>query len=130
MVSTATHKDNINVRAAVVHIIGDLLQSIGVIIASIVIYFVPEWKIVDPICTYLFSVLVMFTTIPVFIDCIKIFMESAPKDLRTDMIREDILAVEGVSHIEDFHVWVIAGGKNVLTAHIKLHNNLKGNKDG
>jgi len=67
-----------NVRAAIVHAIGDLLQSIGVIIAAIVISIWPNAKIVDPICTYLFSVLVMFTTVPVFRDCISVLMEQQP----------------------------------------------------
>ncbi|MFN9900960.1 MAG: cation transporter [bacterium] len=60
------------------HLIGDLLQSIGVIIASIVIIVRPDFKIVDPICTYLFSVLVIFTTVPVFKECVNILMESTP----------------------------------------------------
>jgi divalent metal cation (Fe/Co/Zn/Cd) transporter len=67
-----------------VHLVGDLLQSIGVIIASIVIIFRPDFKIVDPICTFIFSVIVLFTTGPVFKECIQILMESSPKDVRTD----------------------------------------------
>lgn len=57
-----------NVRAAFVHILGDLLQSIGVIIAAIIIYIYPEHTIVDPICTFIFSILVMFTTVPIVKD--------------------------------------------------------------
>jgi len=47
-------------------------------------------------------------------------MESTPADIRTDHIREDILGVEGVENIVDFHCWVLSGGKNFLTAHIAL----------
>lgn len=102
------------------HLIGDLLQSIGVIIASIVIIVRPDFKIVDPICTYLFSVLVIFTTVPVFKECVNILMESTPKSIRTDKIRERILLVRGVDSIDDFHVWAIAGDKYILSAHITL----------
>ena len=49
--------DNLNMRAAIIHIIGDMVQSIGVISAAIIIKVKPEWKIADPICTYLFSIL-------------------------------------------------------------------------
>ena len=66
---------NINIRAAVVHVIGDMLQSIGVIIAAILITINDDFKIADPICTYLFSILVIMTTIPVFRDCMRILME-------------------------------------------------------
>ena len=89
-------KENINVRAAIVHVIGDLLQSVGVIIAAVVILTKPEWKIIDPICTYLFSLLTLATTIPVFKDCYKILIGCVPKDVRTDLIREDILIINGV----------------------------------
>ena len=74
-------KENLNVRAAIVHMVGDMVQSIGVIAAALIIYLKPEWKIADPICTFLFSILVMFTTIPVFSDCMRILMESAPVDM-------------------------------------------------
>ena len=58
-----------NVRAAIVHIMGDMVQSIGVITAALIVKFKPEWKIADPICTYLFSILVLMTTVPIFIEC-------------------------------------------------------------
>lgn len=74
-------RENMNVRAAIVHMIGDMVQSIGVIVAAVIIYVKPEWKIADPICTFLFSILVMITTIPIFIDCMRILMESSPTDI-------------------------------------------------
>ena len=114
-----TH-NNINVQAAIVHLIGDLLQSIGVIIAAIIIMFKPDWMIVDPICTFLFSVLVMFTTIPTFIQCTHYLMECTPTEVRTDMIRAEILALPEVAEIHDFHVWGLAGDKYLLSAHILL----------
>ena len=79
-------EENINIRAAVVHVIGDMLQSIGVIIASVLIYIWPETKTADPICTYLFSILVIITTIPVFKDCMVILMESKPKGVEPGKI--------------------------------------------
>jgi Co/Zn/Cd efflux system component len=68
-------QENVNVQAAVVHMIGDLIQSIGVIIAAIIIMFKKDWLIVDPICTFLFSILVLFTTVPTFGKCMGILME-------------------------------------------------------
>ena len=52
---------NINVDAAFLHVLGDMLMSVGVIIAAIIIYFKEDWKIADPICTYVFSIIVCFT---------------------------------------------------------------------
>lgn len=70
-----------NIRAAIIHIIGDIVQSIGVVIAAAIIYFYPEAHIADPICTLLFTFLCVFTTIPIFIDCMSILMEATPKQI-------------------------------------------------
>lgn len=64
------HSENMNVRAAFIHVLGDVLQSIGVFCAAIVIYFKPEWKLADPICTFIFSIIVLYTTITILKDAI------------------------------------------------------------
>lgn len=53
---------NINVRAAYIHVLGDFIQSAGVFVAALIIYFKPEWQLADPICTFIFSILVLITT--------------------------------------------------------------------
>ena len=77
-------KENTNVRAAIIHLMGDGVQAIGVIIAAIIIYYQPTWKIADPITAFIFTILVLMTTVPIFIDCMKLLMESAPSDV--DMV--------------------------------------------
>ena len=77
--------ENVNIRAAIVHMAGDLVQSLGVIAAAIIIYVGdknghPEWKIADPICTFLFSVLVLITTVPIFGDMMRLLLEGTPID--------------------------------------------------
>jgi solute carrier family 30 (zinc transporter), member 2 len=59
-----------NVRAALIHVISDFVQSCGVFVAALVIYFVPTWTIIDPICTFMFSVLVLFTTVNIMKDAL------------------------------------------------------------
>jgi zinc transporter 2 len=112
------NEENINIRAAAVHIIGDIVQSIGVIIAAAIIFFKPEWQIIDPICTFLFSVLVLFTTIPVTRDCIKVLMEAAPKSMKVEDIVNDLMDIKGVDDVHDIHVWSLSMGKVALSAHI------------
>jgi len=111
---------NINIRAAVVHVIGDMLQSIGVIIAALLITINPAFKVADPICTYLFSILVIFTTIPVFRDCMRILMEVQPNTVDSINLRKDIEKIEEVESVDDLHVWALSGSKNIMTVHIKL----------
>ena len=117
-------EENINIRAAAVHIIGDIVQSIGVIIAAVIIFFRPEWHIIDPICTFLFSVLVVFTTVPVTFDCIKVLMEAAPKNIKVENIIDDLLELKGVDDVHDIHVWSLSMGKVALSAHITSDNPL------
>ena len=72
---------NINVDAAFLHVMGDMLMSVGVIIAALFIYFYPSLWYADPLCTYLFSVIVMTTTLPIIKNIIGIMMEGAPKNI-------------------------------------------------
>ena len=72
-------KENINVKAAFIHVIGDFVQSLGVFTAALIIYFKSEWKIVDPICTFIFSVLVLCTTISILRNTMNVLMEGNTK---------------------------------------------------
>jgi len=72
------------VESAYLHVLGDLLMSIGVIIAASIIFIWPEAKIADPICTYLFTVIVGFTSFPVVKECVLVLMESTPSDVDVD----------------------------------------------
>lgn len=95
-----------------------MLSSVGVIIAATIIYIWPEMKVVDPICTYIFSAIIAVTTTPVFKDCIRIMMEGTPRELDVEALLEDIANTKGVEDIHDFHVWSISQGKYSLSAHI------------
>lgn len=116
---------NINVTSAYLHVLGDMLMSVGVVIASVIIYFKPTWQIADPLCTYLFSIIVCFTTVPVFKECIYVLLEATPTDIDIEKLEEDILNVEGVEDIHDFHVWSISVNKYSLSAHITSETPLK-----
>ncbi|NXA47599.1 ZNT8 protein, partial [Nothocercus julius] len=66
---------NTSVRAAFVHAVGDLFQSISVLISALIIFFKPEYKIADPICTFVFSIFVLATTITILRDILIVLME-------------------------------------------------------
>ncbi|NXI08012.1 ZNT4 protein, partial [Irena cyanogastra] len=108
------------VRAAFVHALGDLVQSIGVLIAAYIIRFKPEYKIADPICTYVFSILVVFTTIRILCDTGVIILEGVPRHLNVDRIKEDLMKIEDVYSIEDLNVWSLTAGKTTAIVHLQL----------
>ncbi len=93
--ATETKEANVNVRAAMIHVIGDIIQSVGVLGAAAIIYFWPGMTICDPICTFIFSIIVICTTVPIVRDCINVLMEGTPEDIDTEKIRTDINRVCG-----------------------------------
>lgn len=117
----AKKSENINVRAAVIHVIGDLIQSIGVFTAALLIYLnddKPEWEIVDPICTFLFAILVMFTTTHIVKDCVSVLMEAAPAKIDLNELYDDILNSDCVISLHDLHVWSLSVGKPSMSCHL------------
>merc|ERR1712051_505455 len=98
-----------------IHMVGDMIQSLGVIAAAIVIYVNPSWTIADPICTILFSILVMMTTVPIFKDCMRFLMEMAPEDIDTVELYNAIINLECVNKINDFHLWALSNEKPIFT---------------
>lgn len=116
---------NINVDAAFLHALGDMIMSIGVCIASCFIWYNPAWTIADPICTVFFSIIVCFTVTPVVKNCINVLMEGSPSEVDTEGLIRDMKATaeEGDNiMIHDFHLWSITQGKYALSAHVGTVN--------
>merc|ERR1712037_267040 len=113
-------KENINVRAAFIHVIGDFLQSLGVFIAALVIYFKPNWVIIDPICTFVFSVLVLFTTVKILQDTMRVLMEGSPKDVDFNVVTEAFLSVEDIVAVHNLRIWGLTTDKTALSCHLAV----------
>ncbi|KAL4613313.1 zinc transporter 4-like [Arapaima gigas] len=108
------------VRAAFIHALGDLVQSVGVLIAAYIVRFKPEYKIADPICTYIFSLLVLFTTVKIVRDTGIIVLEGVPRHLDVMQIREDLLKLEDVHSVEDLNVWALTPDRTAALVHLYL----------
>lgn len=109
---------DLNVSAAYCHALSDMIMSIGVIVAATVIYFKPEWRIADPICTFFFSVLVVCTVVPISKKCIHILMEGAPSKIDLKKLVERMKTADANMEIHDLHVWSISNTKIALSCHI------------
>lgn len=81
---------NMNMQGAILHVVGDLLSSFGVVCASVIIYFKPEYWYADPICTFVFAILVFSTTIGLFKRCMFIIMECCPMNIDYEMVLKDL----------------------------------------
>ena len=116
-------RSNLNIDAAFLHILGDLLNSVGVIIAALIIYFWPSLWMVDPICTYLFALIVLWTTRKTFWQCLMLILETTPEHLDPDDVKAALEEIEGVRLVHDLHVWSLNNDKVVFTCHITLYSN-------
>jgi zinc transporter 2 len=117
--------DNYNLRAAMIHVIGDILQSVGVLLAAILIFFFGDngeswnpWHLADPICTYIFSILVMFTTFHISRDCILVLMEGTPREIDPIEFKTKLYNIAHVVAIHDLHIWSMSMGKPLVSVHI------------
>jgi len=115
---------NINVRAATLHVLGDLLQSIGVIIASAVIWWKPEWSVADPICTFIFALLVLLTTWGMLGDIVDVLMEKTPTGIDIEGVTMSLWSVPGVTGVHCLHVWALTSGKYLASVHVEAEEGL------
>ncbi|KAK7262505.1 hypothetical protein RJT34_30079 [Clitoria ternatea] len=109
---------NINLQGAYLHVMADMIQSIGVMIAGAIIWAEPGWFIVDLICTLIFSVLSLSTTLPMLRNIYVILMERTPSEINISKLENDLRSIKGVQNVHDLHVWAITVGKYVLSCHV------------
>ncbi|XP_067621072.1 proton-coupled zinc antiporter SLC30A2 isoform X2 [Eurosta solidaginis] len=112
--------ENLNVRAAFIHVIGDMIQSAGVFMAALVIFFRPDWAIVDPICTFIFSVIVLFTTFGIMRDALLVLMEGTPSYMHYTEVLEIFEHIEGVRRVHNLRIWALSINKVALSVHLAI----------
>ncbi|PON78917.1 Cation efflux protein [Parasponia andersonii] len=111
---------NINVQGAYLHVLGDSIQSIGVMIGGGIIWFKPQLEIVDLICTLIFSVIVLGTTIKILRNILEVLMESTPREIDATKLERGLLEMEEVVATHELHIWAITVGKILLACHVKI----------
>lgn len=90
----------------------------GVCVAGTIIYINPDWWIADPICTYVFSIIVFFTVKPIIMKCTNILMESSPDEIDANELVADIKKIANAKNVHDFHFWNLSVGRFSLSCHI------------
>lgn len=128
----AENSKNINVDAAYLHALSDMLLSIGVCIAALVIYIWPvqqyPWsKYADPFCTLVFSILVCMTCKPILSNCCYILMEGAPEAVDSVALKEELEKLQdGTVKVSEYHIWSLSKGKYVFLAQMQCDGDRKG----
>lgn len=108
---------DLNLRSAFVHLMGDVLSTLGAVLAGIGIA-LTGWQILDPLVSVLIGVLILWNAWGIVRESVGILLEGTPRDVNLDTMVDDLLAVDGVRGMHDLHVWSITRNLRSLSAHV------------
>ncbi|XP_038249545.1 zinc transporter 10 [Dermochelys coriacea] len=117
----------LNIRGVLLHVMGDALGSVVVVVAAAIFYAFPldantpcNWQCyIDPSLTVVMVVIILSSAFPLIKETATILLQMVPKDVNMQVLTERLTDVPGVSSLHEVHVWELAGGKNIATLHVK-----------
>ena len=111
------HRDNLNMRAALLHVLGDLLGSVAALVAGAVIY-LTGYTVVDPLLSMLVSGLILRSTLGVLKESTLVLLDSVPSGVEFQKVGKALARIDGVRSVHDLHVWSMVPGRNAVSAHV------------
>jgi cobalt-zinc-cadmium efflux system protein len=121
----APQREDLNVKSAFLHVLGDAISSVGVILAAILIWRT-GWLWVDPLTSLLIGLIIVVSSWRVLKSSVHILVEGVPEGIRLEDVRRAMTAIDGVHEIHDLHVWNICSGHVALSAHITVGDTSQG----
>ncbi|UNK18901.1 cation diffusion facilitator family transporter [Paenibacillus sp. N3/727] len=112
-------KNNINVRSAYLHVIGDALGSVGAIVAGLLMWLF-DWYIADPIVSVFVALLILKGAWNVIKTTIHVLMEGTPASIDQEQVIQTLMEIDGVIDVHDLHIWTITSGLDSLSCHLKI----------
>ncbi|MEK3992975.1 MULTISPECIES: cation diffusion facilitator family transporter [Robertmurraya] len=116
-------KNNVNLRSAYLHVLGDALGSVGAIIAGILMLLF-DWYVADPIISVLVALLILKSAWGVIKHSTHILMEGTPPSINQDEVKSVLLEIKGVIDVHDLHIWTITSGLDSFSCHILVEDNI------
>jgi len=117
-------KENINIRGAFIHVLGDALGSLGAIAAGLVIW-LKGWLWFDPLVSFFTGGIIIYSAWRLLWDTVHILMQGVPTHIDLEEIKKSMVHVEGVKSICDIHVWTLTSHVEMLSAHVVVENVLQ-----
>lgn len=119
---TRGDSEHVNIRGAALHVLGDLLGSVGAVAAGVVIYYT-GWTPIDPILSVVVSLLILRSAWTLLGKSLHILLEGAPDDATPALIEHHLMqAVPGMAAVNHIHVWSITSGRVLATMHVRPHD--------
>ncbi|TKC18464.1 cation diffusion facilitator family transporter [Robertmurraya kyonggiensis] len=122
LMSKGDVKDNVNLRSAYLHVLGDALGSVGAIIAGGMMYLF-DWYIADPIISVVVALLILKSAWGVIKHSIHILMEGTPITVDQQEVKATLQKIDGVINVHDLHIWTITSGLDSLSCHLLIKDN-------
>ncbi|MBG9774332.1 cation diffusion facilitator family transporter [Brevibacillus laterosporus] len=117
------YKNNLNIRSAFLHVLGDLLGSVGAILAGFLMWKF-DWYIADPIISVVVAVLIMLSAWRVTRDSVDVLMESTPASIDAEQVLRALSKIQGVTSVHDLHIWTVTSGFDSLSCHLHVQDGL------
>jgi cobalt-zinc-cadmium efflux system protein len=111
-----SHNDHLNTRGAYLHIMGDLLGSVGAVIAAVIVLST-GWTLADPIVSVVLSLLILAGAWRLVRESADILLEAVPSHISMPEVERRMLALPGVTAVHDLHVWTVANGIVAMSGH-------------
>lgn len=108
---------DLNMRSAFIHLMGDVLSTLGAVLAGVIIFFT-RWNWLDPLVSVVIGLLILWNAWGILRETIHILLESTPADIDIKKMVGEMNAVPGVKGVHDLHVWSIDQQKRLLSAHV------------
>jgi cobalt-zinc-cadmium efflux system protein len=112
-------EQTLNTRAALLHVLGDLLGSVAALVSGAVIFFT-GWTTIDPLLSLMVAGLILVSAWRLLAEAVQVLMEGVPEHIRTEQVARDLAGIRGVSSVHDLHVWTLASGQVALSAHLDM----------
>jgi len=114
-------ENDLNLRSAFLHLMGDVMSTLGAVIAGIIIAFT-NWNWLDPFVSVLIGVFILYNAWSILKQTIHILLESTPENINMDSMVTELRSVNGVLDVHDLHVWSISENLRMLSAHVVIDN--------
>ena len=123
LVLRAGSHESLNVRGAFLHVMGDLLSSLGVILGGTIIL-LTGWQRVDSIISFVIGIIILVGAYKLVMDSVHILLESTPKGVGLEEVTDGVKAIEGVRDLHHVHLWTITSGIYALSAHVLIEDQM------
>ena len=115
------HQHDLNTRGAFLHVLGDMLGSVGAIVAALVMM-ATGWYLADPILSAVIGLLILRGAWMLLRESVDVLLESTPRGIDASAVRDAISDVEGVCGVHDLHIWTVTSGLESMSAHVQVNS--------